>query len=224
MTEQLLTSPDIILFNFLNMGTEDICEDLKFNIDSNTEHNAWLYKLLKNYRIQRYNFYEQAKSIFLRSNEDPKKILVDLTYNKKQNGPVNLFLSLGTENYSQNVLSIDESRQNIEESEEETEDIFSRRLDRTMSLYIYTDNSNETIILYEIYKSLIIAYTNHLELLGIRNIIVSGQDISEYPDFLPKDFFFRVLSIKFNYQTSSCLLKANKLIDCFKIEGKPVLI
>ena len=91
-----------------------------------------------------------------------------------------------------------------------------------MSLYIYTDNSNETILLYEVYKSLLISHKQQLEILGLRNITISGQDISEYPDFLPKDFFFRVLSIKFNYRTTSFSLNFDKLITCFNFTGNPV--
>lgn len=202
------------------MITEDIGFDLKYYEDINVEQESFLYRLFGDYKLQRYEFYKESKIVFSRKTDDPRKIFVDITYNKKKNGPVNLFLSLGSESYADNVLSVDE-KQTLN-STDESVDIYSRRFDRSMSLYIYTDNSNETILLYEVYKSLLISYTQELDLLGLKNMVVSGQDISEYPDFLPKDFFFRVLSIKFNYETSSSSLRVNKLIDCFKLHGTVV--
>lgn len=218
---QLLRSPDIILFTFFNMITEDVSIDLNKSIQEGDEKKSWLYKLLGNYRIQRYSFFEQSKDVFLRKEGDEKKIFIDITYNKKKNGPTNLFLSLGNENYSSNNISVDESV-SYESGDESFVSTFSRRFDRVMSLYIYCQNSNETILLYEVYKSLIITYTQHLEMLGLRNITVSGQDISEYPDFLPKDFFFRVLTIKFNYETLAYDLEVKNFIDCFNFNGIPI--
>ena len=220
---QKLRSPDIILFSFLNMATLDVTNNLKEHLNSNTPQESWLYKVLGEYSIQRYNFFKEAKSIFLRDETSENRIFVDITYNKKKDGPINIFLSLGSENYgSENALGLDSKNTDNLDNTGYSE-TYSRRFDRNMSLYIYTENSNETVLLYDVYKSLIIAFTPHLELLGLRNIRLSGQDISEYPDFVPKNFFFRQLNINFNYETEAPEINVKSFVNCFQLFGLPTL-
>lgn len=213
----MINLPEIKLLNFFKLAISEIRGDLK---DSTSLETSWLGQLFESTRLERYSFLEQSSKVFNTKVEDPRHIDIDVSYNKKKEKLVNLFLSLGTENFSQNVLN--QGQENGDElliEGGEFKKVYSRRFDRIINLYIYTDNSNETILLYEVFKSLLIAFSDHLEIIGFRNITISGQDISEYPDFIPKTFFYRVLTIKFNYQTKVPLLKRKKLISCFTLNS-----
>lgn len=216
-------SSEIILFDTLNLGLQLIREDYAENVL--TPENSWLYRLLRTIHLQRYKYYEQAVAIFCNPVDDPRHLKIDMTYNAKIDTPPTVFLSLSQDTMSDNNIGIEHQQggyflnsQNIP-----TEYTFTktRRFDSSIGIYIYSDNSNETMLIYSVLRSLLITLSDQLSLLGLHNLSYSGQDIAQYPDFIPKGFFYRALTVKCNYSTSSPDLSGYLFIRKFLFEGVP---
>lgn len=206
----MLISPEIIIFSFLNSS-------LKFL--ETQKGSDWLEKLFGTLSLDRYSFKNQSKTIFSRRVDDPRKITVDLSYNKKQDKPISIFLSLGSESssssssmgvgYSEEYISNTNSIQNS----------YNRRFEQNLSIFIYSDNSNETLIVYNVFKSLLILTQQYLDLEGLNNLTISGGDITQYPDFIPKTFFYRVISLRFSYESKIPGIDNQVLINCLKLDS-----
>lgn len=64
----------------LEAGLEYIKNDSLSATDLNSEKETWLYQLLNGIKDGSYDFYNQAKKIFLRDDKDPKKLRVSLEF------------------------------------------------------------------------------------------------------------------------------------------------
>ncbi len=203
----MLVSPEIVIFSFL----KNILEQLR----KGTIDDDWFDLLFSDLKIGNYAFAEQAKEIFKREKGHTRIIDFDLTYNKKTNTPVNLFLSLGSDTPSQGYLGM--SLSGVQE-DEGGRMYFQSRFDQSISLYIYTDNSNETLVIYYVLKSILLASQQLLDFKGFKNLRLSGTDIAEYPHFVPSDLFYRVINLRFNYEDSVPNFNTSVIAKCLNIE------
>lgn len=211
--------PDIAYIKFLNSILALIRQDTIQNI--NNRGNSILNLLfagVKDTQFERIDFLNEAFEIFSRTEKDSNFISIDLTYNAQQNQSPTLFLSLGGEQYDRNSIGVDQ------ESVIVREDIYHkvnvRRWSQSQSLYIYSENSNEVLILYFVFKVALTACLDLLGVLGFQNVSLSGQDIAQYPDFIPKAMFYRVLTCNFQYETRVPEIFAQKLMSSLIITGR----
>lgn len=171
---------------------------------ANTPNESYLYKVFDGNKFERYNYYEQAVGILITTKKDQRHFTVDLSFNKQKNSPPSAFISLGQEVPTYNGLGMDEGYNNsLAHGDTVDQTVYTRAFNTQFDLYIYSDQYLEVIVLYQLIRCLLISFTTHLEVMGLRNLSTPGKDIDKYPDFLPKDFFFRAISLRFFYETEA---------------------
>jgi len=218
----LVVSPELIIYNTINVGLKIIRHNYAENLLNNSVNKSWLYLLLNSKALQKYDWFNQAVSVICNDPTDPRYLTIDITYNVKQEKQLSCFMNLSQDSSGQDTMSNGESDQIIEISETTFLKVFERRFNGSISFYIYSDNSNETFMLYHIIRSVFIALNAHMEILGIRNIKYSGADIAQYPDFIPKNMFYRNLTLSFNYLSSVPEMKINNFAREFMFIGTPI--
>lgn len=218
----VIVSPELIIYNTINVGLKIVRQNYADNLQNNTVNNSWLYLLLNGKSLQKYNWFNQAVSVICSDRTDPRYFEIDIAYNVKQEKQLSCFMNLSQDSTGQDSMSNGESDRIIELSEDNFLKIYERRFNGNISFYIYSDNHNETFMLYHIIRSIFISLNAHMEILGIRNIKYSGSDIAQYPDFIPKTMFYRNLSLSFNYVSSVPELKINNYVKELMFTGVPV--
>lgn len=194
--------PEIAIEKMLSTSLRVIRDDFE---DSDDEKETLLYFLTKDVNIQRVNVFNEAKKIFLITNDnDPKRITINLGYPKIVTSSVNLSIIQSAEQYAMNALSVDQSSDYFDEYISDNvryRNTYGRRYSATYQIIITGDNTNEVLITYNIFKSLLISFdgTSHLNALGFENVKITGQDMNLKSDIFPNKYA-KNLTFSFEYE------------------------
>lgn len=218
--------PEIVLKTALDLYIQYLRDDITANVADYTK--SYLYKIVTllfgdntQITLDTYDFAAQAKKVFNQQKDDPKFLKVNYGYNMQVQKPPILCVKLGSQQpASVNALGIgmgylgDDVDQTGEEPDDHETLAFSksRRMASTLNFIIMSDNSNETLLLYYIFQSGLIALMDHLSLSGFENMKLSGQDLVLNDEVVPKNFYNRVIQLSFEYTTGSLDYPAGVMI------------
>lgn len=223
VNSSMLRIPEFTLLEAIQKGLEFVKKDYELATTTVgfTEQDSYLYKVLSNIAVERYELYTQGKKVFLADEDDPRKLKVDLMYNMDVDSVPSIYITLPSEQNGQNGMGLDEGYQeNIWNDERQTTvPIFTRRLNTTYSVMIVSDNSNEVIMIYHFLRALLISLHSHLNLMGIENIALGGQDVQLNSDLIPKHLFMRAITLNIQYETSAPDLREVPMISGLLFQG-----
>lgn len=173
--------------------------------------------------MNKFNYLDQAKSIFLRSSGDPRKLQVTVGYNIERNGLPTIHILLPQENESDKGIGMGAGYQPdfIDEEEGIFSETFTNVFKSTYNLMITSDNSSEAILIYHALKNVLFSIFEHFELMGLRDPKFGGQDLQFNNDLVPPTVFHRNLLISFFYETTVKSILRQKLIKSLSIVGTP---
>lgn len=187
--------PDIIIQDTLN----SVLQFLRDDYNDNGAARSFLYRLFKDWKLDRYGLFEQAKSLIVTTDEDPKHIRVQMAYNRDKADIPQVFVNLSGENSANNGLGFDQGF--ISETVFNGEYIvnYNRRFKTTYNIGCVSQNRTETILLYYLIRAMLISANNHLQLSGLSNPIIGGQDVRMSQD-IAEYVFMRVIGLSFEYE------------------------
>lgn len=225
MTNQdnFLIIPEFILLNAIEKGLAFVRSDFQTHFSNETEEESYLYELLGGANIQRYNYFKQGKKVILAEEDDPRKINIDLIYNMDVSKVPSVYVGLGSEQNSngQNGIGLDQGYiEDVIYEDDTARSSFTRRKNSNYTIMITSDNSNEVVMLYHFLYALILSLTPHLNMVGLHNVAVGGQDLQLRADLLPKHLFTRALSIGFQYEVSTPDIHKHPLISSINFSTK----
>lgn len=205
----LIIIPEAIILEALEKGLKFIRTDFN-NVQDETD--SYLYQLLEGVSMERYNYFKQAKAVFLCEEDNPRKLNVDFMYNMNVDKVPSIYVALSSEQNGQNGLGLDQGYMEPIEKEDGSVDVFTRRENTSYSIMITSDNSNEVVMIYHIVRALLLSLTIHLNLKGLENISIGGQDLQLRADLVPKNLFMRALNVSLQYEFSTPDLTNNPII------------
>lgn len=201
--------PEIAIEKILSNSISFIRSDYQNSVDElKDEKLSYLYHLTSTIHIERLDVFKEAKKLFLISDDrDAKRIQINLGWPRTISEAVNITITHAGEQYAQNALGVDQGPDIYEEYVGETEEsnawrnTYGRRYSATYQLIITGDNTNETLIVYNILKSLLISFegTSHLSAIGFQNVRILGQDMVIKSDIV-KNKYAKNLSFSFEYE------------------------
>ena len=134
-----------------------------------------------------------------------------------------VYIALANEQNGQNGLGLDEGfQQDIENEDGTFSPIFTRRKNTSYNVMITSDNSNEVVMIYHFLYALLTSLTPHMNMRGLENISIGGQDLQLRGDLIPKHFFMRALAINLQYETSVPDLSRNPTAGAIFFSRTPV--
>lgn len=216
--------PEIVIYNTL----ESIIKLLRKDIEENpsSDKNTLLYKILgvdeegKDIKMNITNYYIQSKKMLMK----PENMSVYFGYNQKTAQGVSLHILLPSEQGKVGI-GLDEGYIEDEifkdENKTSTQKYFTQSYDTVYQIMITGTNSLEVNLTYNIFKSMILMLAQHLELMGIRNMSLSGNDIIMQDDLAPT-FYHKVINLSFFYEHNIPQLVVSEVAKKFYVIMKMV--
>lgn len=205
--------PDIILLNTLEAILKLIRVDYESYIDKT---KSYLYRILENNTIlQRYNFYEQAKTVFIGEDDSSRKLDVFMFFNKERSSIPTIHLMLDNEITGENALSISQGFQEtiFNDVDSTYREVYSRRFDTEHQILITSNNANEVLLIYHYLRAFLIPIFDHLNASGLENCKLNGRDLNLDQNILP-NVYSRTIGISYSYDVN-----VQKLFDDVQISS-----
>lgn len=193
----MIKVPEIILYNAVQGALKYIRLDYAAQADKN---NSYLRRVLSGISFQRYDFVTQAEQVFLIDEDNPRFLDIDIMFNMEKNSMPTMYLSLPAEGIQSggNGLGLDQSYMADITDSKGSYSVFTRRFQATYNVVIASDNSNEVLLIYHTLRALLISFIPSMNMSGLENISIGGQDVTLSQDMV----FVRSISIALQYETS----------------------
>lgn len=173
--------------------------------------------------MNKFNYLDQAKAIFLRSVGDPRKLQVSVGYNLERSGLPTIHILLPNEVEDQKGIGMGAGYQDDFEDQEQGvwAESFTNVFKSTYNLMITSDNSSEAVLIYHTLKNVLFSVFEHLELMGLRDPKFGGQDLQFNNDLVPPTTFHRNLLLTFFYESTVKSIFNQKFIKNMQFVGTP---
>ncbi len=213
--------PEINLITVVQAIVDSIRDDLR---DGN-EKESFLYQILQDYTVSNYQFYKQAKELFLRKNNDKRMLEVRLFFDAHRAELPTIHINLPMESTTENGLGSDEgfAPPLFDDTSLEFIRRYNRRFSSNYQILFSSNNSLEVITMYHVVRAAIIANLGVLELYGFTNLSMSGGDLQLHPDIVPQGVFVRGLNLNFGYEVTAPAIKREKFYTNFILKIKTII-
>jgi len=199
-------TPELKLFSLLELCVSEIRKEISNNTD-------YINLLFGNTKLgTQFVYKEQLKKVLSGDKNSQRYFTINYGYDKAISKFPSAFLTLASDNQLPFAIGNGEDDNDKIEYEDDYRKVYSNRFSSSQNLFIYSDNSNEVGLIYHFFKALIISLKDILSVTGFENIVIGGQDIIQTSDIVPGAKAYRVLSIKYDYETSSLQLNKELLV------------
>ena len=154
----------ILLFKMKQI-VDGLLDWVQQDYDNNKEEDTFLYQMFNGTENGRFNFYEQAKSLFLRSERSPRKLTTTFEYPKDRTPLPCVVIRETSKKFSEEMISgvgMEYFLADPESSYQEKES-FYHLSDSSFSLMCFSDNTVESIMIGEVLYSLFYGAHNTFE-------------------------------------------------------------
>jgi len=196
--------PEIQIFNAVKAILEFIRTDFD-NFDN--EEDTLLFRICGDNNLQRYNFFEQAKTVFLAKPDNPRFLDVNVFFNMERANIPTIHITLPAEQSDKDGLSLDEGYRGYQEvkgmgGEDQQKPNYTRRFSTQYQLVVTSDNSNEVVMIYHLLRGILIPVIDHFNMVGLENIKLSGRDIQNMNTIVPTHIFMRAIGLALEYEVT----------------------
>ncbi len=221
--------PDIIILDAYKAVIAFLRRDLS---EKENEEDTILYKILGSNFLQRYGLFEQAKAIFNDDVDNPRKIDINMFFNMSRLGLPTVHIMMHSESPESDGIGIDEGYNdsiyipNEDESGNITsydvQKVLNRGFRSTYNVVFTSENTNEVLTMFHVFRALSIPLIDHLEVSGLKNISISVEELTPITDIVPQHVFMRSLAISFIYDVKGYYHFSGGLLSNIIFNGVPV--
>lgn len=193
-----IVSPDIVFFNTCDILLKQIRQDWNNHTDKS---QTLLGKMLIGTNIGKYQLFEQAQTVFLQPDDNPRKLDVRMGFDTQRADIPTLHITLPREQPAEDGIGIDEGFGDTfyNDDDKEYTKTFTRRFSTNYSVMITSDNRNEVVLVYNVFRALLISAFDHMQLSGLENIKLSGGDLQINDRLAQNNIFMRSINVNFSY-------------------------
>mgnify|MGYP000859487121 CR=1 FL=1 len=216
----MIKAPEIILLNSFRNLFNHLRKDHADCLAAGDETKSILYLVTVDNALQRYNLFEQAKTVFLIQDDNPRYLDVNLFFNAERASIPTLHITIPSEMEKNNTIGIGEGFNDYFYDQQQTSyrRTFNRRFNSRYQLVCTSDNSNEVVLIYHVVRNTLISLTEHLNQSGLECIKLSGSDITLSQDIVPINVYARGIGLDFEYNVQAFDLFLNQLLP-FNLAG-----
>lgn len=198
--------PEIKLKKVIDYYLDLITED--YNNSLPNEQESFLYGVFGENSLDNYDFFTQAKAIILRSSDNPRKLQTRLFFDRTRATIPTVHINLPSESPNSDSLGYGIGNNDPIFNDESYRMTYERCFDSKYNLTVTSDNSFEVLIVYSILKAIIISCVDIMEVNGLRNPKVMGNDLMVNMEQTPP-LYMRALGLNFIYEFVVPELKKN---------------
>ncbi len=161
---------------------------------------SFLYRLLYGnnfgYGNNIYNFYEESVKIFIRAEDDPRKLETRLLFDTERAALPTIHLSIPSEESAGDGIGMDAGYIDNTDLQDGTAiEYLVRSYSSNYELVVTGSNTFEVLLIFNVLKAALIVNTDTLEYNGFRNPKIFGGDLKINSQHTPV-MFMRILNLK----------------------------
>lgn len=205
--------PELALYDLIEKMTTYLSSDLAGAV---SDEETLLYSILGDNEYKGSLYFDKAKKIFLRAKENPRKIRFQLYYTYEIEEIPTISISAPVDQPASGADSLGGGENSYLDkvlSPEETNPFFTRNFQSTINIIVTSKNVEEQVILYNVYRALLVGFLPVLDLMGFRNPSLSGRDMQVDPELINSNAYVRIISISYFYEVSVPQKKIREMIS-----------
>lgn len=189
--------PELKLYELINVLMSEVGAD--YNRHSNKE-NTMLFHLFGNSnKIGKYDYYEQAVDLFTRKADHPNKINIRMMYDAAQASIPTIHITMPSENDDHNTIGVGEGGKKddiiYDDVEKTSTPLYNRRFQTQFHIVCTSTSSQEVFLMYHVLRAAMVASLDYIDLMGLKNPKLSGQDIRQKDDQAPNHIYMRGIGL-----------------------------
>ncbi len=172
-----------------------------------------------------YDYFENAKTLFLKPEDNPRKVECNIFFNRDRQGLPTIHIALNQDIIGEgNGLGFDPADA-VDEDGETFRETFTRTYSSRFNIICTSDNTFEVLIMYSVIRALMQGNPGLLDMIGLKNVKFSGQDLILTDYLVPPTIFARGFLLDCLYEVTVPSLQSQSTIKQAFIEsvcGKPI--
>lgn len=218
----MIVIPEIKILEIIEVALKTAELDFRAQTD---ETKSLLYRIFGTNQVGKFNFFEEAKDLFLRGDDHPRKIETRMMFDAQRASLPTIHISMPSDSPGADGIGVDQGYQEdiVDESDPDNKyviPVYTRMFDAQYNAIITSDNTLEVLLTYHLLRSMLIAIFDQIEFAGIRNPKLSGQDLQIQGDLIPPTVFARGIGISCSYETTVPSINKNYFLENFVVTYK----
>lgn len=164
----------------------------------------YLYKLFggMTFGDSSYQYFENAVALFLKREDNPRKIACNVFFNKDRQGLPTIHIAMNSDYIGEgNGLGFDPGESyNSLQGCYQIEETYTRTYSSRFNIIFTSDNTFEVILMYNVIKAFFQGNYHLLELNGLMNVKFSGNDIILTDYLISPNIYSRAFMIDCLYE------------------------
>lgn len=190
--------PEIVLYKLLNSILSLIKRDYK---EAVKKEDSYLYRILSGNFIDKFDYYEQAKELFLREVSHPRVIEIRQFFDISRATLPTIHLSLPGENTEFASIGMDQGfEDNIVTLDRRIYPTVNNPFATQYNIISTSENPMEVLLIYNVLKASMTSLMDSINLLGFKNVKIGGQDLQINSEIIPQHVYLRALTFSAYYE------------------------
>jgi len=187
-----------------------------------------LYNMYNGQIFGKFNYYNEAVSLFTKDIDDPSKIETRLFFDLSRASIPTIHITLPNESKGEmDGIGVDLGYADVIENVDGFMEPNTRSFSTQYRIVFTSNNTFEVLLMYYTIRAFMIGIFESIELAGLRNLKLSGGDLNINPQLVPPGIFLRALNLNFNYEVSQSIFTketAHRIILEANNSGQEVII
>lgn len=201
----MITIPEELILENIQLGLQAIKNDFAA---SPTEQDSFLYRITQNSNLDRYELFEQAKTIFINppNRNEPKSIQVNMGFNLQRMNEPNVHILMESDHKGkEDGLGMDEGVVDpyidtpVSEGVAGTRtNVLIRNFDSRFNIMCSGSNPTELMLIYYVIRNLLYSMESDFHLQGFKNLKITGGNLNPQQQIADK-FYLKSIFMEFDY-------------------------
>jgi len=192
----MIIIPEQRLKQIIDYCLKTVKDNYRDTIDKEDSYLAKIFNPSDTTESYEFDYFKNAVSLFTRTNDHPRHIETHFFLNRARFSLPTIHITLGQNTDGPNGLGFDKNWDNSAYDEETTG---ARSFRTQFQVMLTSDNTFEVLMMYYLLSSCLIGNVHLLELNGLYNASIRGNDILLENGLVPDSIYVRALIIDCMY-------------------------
>lgn len=218
--------PELKLYQIVSALISEIEADYLRHAD---KKDTFLFHLFGEHTsLGKYNYMAQAVSLFTdRAPDNPRKPKVRMMFDAKQSSMPTIHITMPSESGDHNTIGVGEGGRRDEDFVTSDTDgtvapLYRRNFQTTFHIVCTSDSSQEVFLMYHVLRAAMITALDYINLAGMQNPKLSGQDIRQQDHLVSPHIYMRGIGLACFYSVEVPRYFDTKLISDIVLTGTPI--
>lgn len=216
--------PEIILYRIIDQSLTFLRRDYENKVD---KQETFLHHILKGNTLDKMDYLKEGVDLFTRKLDHPRRIKLNMMFNTNALSIPNIHITLPSEGVGQNELNIGEYGHEdytyINEVKGEVTPMYMRRFESQYGIVCSSDSQNECLLMYRVLQAVLVATLDLLDIEGLQNVKISGNDLRINSDLVPPNISLRAINLQGFHEIQVPRTFASALISSLTTTGNIVI-